>query len=137
MDAGIPPGSWKGKHGRVNMKRDIFDRVIGSLDGIPGVRKTRPSTVTTVLPILGRSETCIVQTYRTEDGFVGFLQMVDAEGRARIVIPAQAMDAIARQRESLIRMGRKEAGKDRWKGMTEEEKRATVVRLRSGKVGSK
>jgi hypothetical protein len=90
---------------------DIFDRLIGSLHGLPDVRATRPSTVTTVLPLLGNSQTFVVQTYRQRDaGDTIFLQMVDAEGRARIVIPPRVADAIARQRVSLTKASRRAAG---------------------------
>lgn len=85
---------------------DAFDRIIGQLHGLPEVRNTRPSTVTTVLPILGNSQTFVVQTYRDDRGDTIFLQMVDAEGRARIVIPPAVASAIARQRDSLTATGR-------------------------------
>lgn len=90
---------------------DKFDRIIGSLHGLPDVRNTRPSTVTTVLPILGHSQTFVVQTYRDERGDTIFLQMVDAEGRARIVVPPAVADAIARQRDALTTMSRRAAGR--------------------------
>ncbi|HEV8670984.1 MAG TPA: hypothetical protein VGS01_09655 [Candidatus Limnocylindria bacterium] len=90
---------------------DTFDRVIGSLHGLPDVRNTRPSTVTTVLPILGNVQTFVVQTYRDERGDTIALQMVDAGGRARIIIPPAVADAIARQRDSLTAITRRQIGK--------------------------
>lgn len=115
--------------------RDAFDRILGQIDGVPGVLKSRPSTVTSVLPIIGRSQTHVVQTYKTEDGFVGFVQMVDAEGRARIVLPPLVMNAIYRQREALVERARREAGRDRWRGMSPEDREASITRLRAGKAG--
>jgi hypothetical protein len=95
----------------MNDKPDTFDRVIGSLHGLPNVPYTRPSTVTSVLAILGNVQTFVVQTYRDERGDIIALQMVDAEGRARIIIPPAVADAIARQRDSLTKQNRRAAGK--------------------------
>ena len=109
--------------------RDAYDRVMASVDGIPGVRKSRPSTVTAVLPLLGKSQTHVVQTYKTEDGNYVFVQMVDSEGRARIVLPPKVAAAIYRQRDSLVKAGRREVGRDRWKAMSPDEQEAVVTRL--------
>jgi hypothetical protein len=43
---------------------DLFDRRMGSLHGLPDVAHTRPATVRVITPLLGNSETFIVQTYR-------------------------------------------------------------------------
>ena len=40
-------------------ERDPFDRILGAIDGLPDVRKTRPSTFTDVVPILGDVSTLI------------------------------------------------------------------------------
>lgn len=94
------------------MAQDTFDRLIGSLHGLPDVTTSRPSTVRTVLPMLGNSQTFIVQTYRQKDaGDTIFLELVDAEGRARIVIPPKVADAIARQREALTKKSRSAAAR--------------------------
>lgn len=108
---------------------DAFDRIIGSIDGIPNSRKAKPSTVTSVTPMLGRSQTYVVQTYQTEDGFFGFVQMVDAEGRARVVLPPKVMSAIYRQRDALIKVGRKQRARDRWENLSPEQQAAAVKRL--------
>lgn len=79
-----------------------FDRVLGMLHDLPDVKQTRPSTVTAVMPILGDVQTYVVQTYRQGTAYIGFLQMVDADGRERIVIPSKVMAAIYRQRDSLL-----------------------------------
>ena len=110
---------------------DNFDRIIGSIDGLPGVTKARPTSVTTVMPIIGNSQTYVVQTYKDEaEGFYVFLQMVDSEGRARIAIPPKVAAAIYRQREALIRVGRKRRAKERWQEMTPAEKERRVAKLR-------
>lgn len=93
------------------MSQDTFDRVIGTIHGLPDVRASRPSTITTVLPIVGNSQTFVVQTYKQGRDFTLFVQMVDAEGRARIVIPAKATAAIYRQREQLIKQTQREHGR--------------------------
>lgn len=91
---------------------DLYDRVIGSIDGLPDVNKTRPSTISTVLPMLGNAQTFVVQTYRQrEAGDTIFLQVIDAEGSDRMVIPAKVADAIARQRDALTRMSRRQAAR--------------------------
>jgi hypothetical protein len=114
--------------------RDAYDRIIGQIDGLPDVRKARPSTVTTVLPILGNSQTYVVQTYKDrEEGFYGFVQMIDAEGRARIVLPPKVMAAIYRQRDALIKAQRRDQHRDRWANLTEEQKEARVAHLRKAK----
>lgn len=92
---------------------DHFDRVIGSLDGLPDVRHTRPSTVTTVLPIIGSAQTFVVQTYRQRDqGDTIFLQMIDAEGGDRFVIPPAVARVIARQADQLTHANRRAAARE-------------------------
>jgi hypothetical protein len=91
---------------------DIFNRVIGSLDGLPDVTHTRPTTVTTVHPLIGESQTFVVQTYRQRDqGDTIFLQYIDAETSDRIVIPPRVADAIARQRDALTHRTRSKAAR--------------------------
>jgi hypothetical protein len=113
---------------------DVFDRIIGAIDGLPGVTKARPTSVTTIMPILGNSQTYVVQTYKDDDeGFYVFLQMVDAEGRARIAIPPKVAAAIYRQRESLVRAGRKRRSRERWAELSPGERRARTAHLRRAK----
>ena len=113
-----------------NPRRDAFDRIIGQIDGIPGVHKARPSTVTTVLPILGNAQTYVVQTYKTDEGMFGFVQMVDAEGRARVVLPPKVMSAIYRQRDALVKMARREVARNRWNDLSPEQREKKVAHLR-------
>ena len=110
--------------------RDPFDRLIGLIDGTPGTRKARPSTVTSVLPLLGDSQTYVVQTYKTEDGFFGFVQSIDRSGGARFVLPPKVMNAIYRQRDALIKASRSARAKDRWADMSPEERAQKVTHLR-------
>lgn len=113
------------------IRRDSYDRILGSLEGIPGVRKARASTVTTVLPMLGNSQTHVVQTYHsTEEGFYVFVQIVDADGRARIALPPKVVQALYRQHDALIKAGRKARAQDRWSGTTKEERSTRTAHLR-------
>lgn len=82
---------------------DKFDRIRGALDGLPGTRKTRPSTVVESMPIVGNTTTYVVETLRMEDArLICFLQIVDSDGRARLVLPDKVVSAIASQRERLF-----------------------------------
>ncbi len=113
-----------------------FDRVLGMLDGLPDVKQTRPSTVTTILPILGDSQTYVMRTFRQGSEYIGFLEMVDADGRERIVIPSKVMAAIYRQRTSLTdnstpaSRARERKRKEREKARREREARKAAWRAR-------
>lgn len=91
---------------------DPYDRLLGSLDGLPDVLHVKPSTIRTIQPLIGASETWIVQTYRQANrGDVVFLERVGREGSLRIALPAKVSDAIARQRDSLTKRARSKAAK--------------------------
>ena len=85
-----------------HVAQPTFDRVYSGLDGLPGIKSVKPSTVVSSLPIIGTTVTYVVQTIKTSDmGFTLFVQVVDAEGRARLVIPNKVCQAIYRQRQAL------------------------------------
>ena len=91
---------------------DLFDRLLGSLHGLPDVAHTRPATVRVITPLLGNSETFIVQTYRqAEQGDTIFLERSNRDGSLRIAIPAKVADVIARQRAALTASSRSRAAK--------------------------
>jgi len=115
--------------------RDRFDRIIGAIDGT--CPKSKPSTVTAVVPILGDSQTYVVQTYQTDRGFVAFVQMIDAEGRARLVLPASVTSALYRQRDGLIAAARRRRGRETWASLPEEKREAAIVRLREAPRGTR
>jgi hypothetical protein len=80
-----------------------FDRVLGTYDGLPGVRITRPTTVMQVIPIINRTTTAVVQTMRTEDdGVLVFLQVMRGDETVRLVLPDKVAQAIYRQRAALF-----------------------------------
>lgn len=114
--------------------RDTFDRIVGAIDGT--CPKSKPSTVVDVQPIVGNSQTYIVQTYKTDFGMVSFVQMVDAQGRARIVLPPKVTAALYRQRESLIKTARRNRAKDRWADLTDDQRAAAVERLRGARANA-
>jgi hypothetical protein len=91
---------------------DPFDRLLGSLHGLPDVAHTRLSTVRVITPLLGNSETFIVQTYRqAEQGDTIFLERSNRDGNLRIAIPAKVADLIARQRDALTAKSRSRAAR--------------------------
>jgi hypothetical protein len=92
---------------------DKFDRTLGALTGLPDVTRTKPSTVQVLSPLIGEAQTITVQTYRQREvGDTIFLVCAAAEGLVRLVIPPQAADAIARQREALTTKNRRKAAKE-------------------------
>lgn len=94
---------------------DSFDRILGALTGLPDHRLSRASTVTTVMPILGNAQSYIVRTMRTDKGeYIGFVEMIDAQGKIRVAIPAKAMAALYRQRDSLVKQTRASIGRERY-----------------------
>lgn len=79
-----------------------FDRLVGALEGLPDVTKSKPTTIRAMLPLIGIARSFIVQTYRQRDkGDTIFLETVGGEGTIRLAIPPQVADAIARQRDAL------------------------------------
>ena len=91
--------------------RTDYDRILASLDGLPDVTHTKPSTVRSV-NFIGTSQTFVIATYRMKDkGDTVFLETISSEGSLRLVIPPAVVDAIVRQRESLTTKVRRKVGK--------------------------
>src|SRR3954469_21075322 len=89
-----------------------YDRLIGALHGLPDVIASRPSTIRTLSPLIGKSQTFIVQTYRQRDqGDTIFIEAVSGEGSFRLAIPPKVSEAIARQRDALTGKARSKAAK--------------------------
>jgi len=107
--------------GRSDRTPDYFDRLMGSLDGLPDVAQTKEATKRVVPPLgIGGASTYIVQTFRQKDtNALGktisrdtiFLEHISEGGTVRLVIPPVIADIIARQRESLTTMVRKRTAK--------------------------
>lgn len=102
---------------------DHYDRLLGALDGLPGVLSTKPAIAQQVTPILGTSQTFVVRTVRQQErdeqgenaspaAFTVFLEHTSREsGLIRIVLPPKVTDLIARQREALTTQARKRTAK--------------------------
>ena len=101
----------------MNNDKDIpglsyFDRLIGSLHGLPDLVSAKATTLRVVPPLGLGSHTYIVQTFRQKDsGDTIFIEHVSADGTTRMVVPPQVSDTIARQREQLTMKNRKRAGR--------------------------
>lgn len=92
---------------------DKFDRMMGALTGLPDVTHTKPSTIVAVNPMIGATQTFIIQTFRQREvGDTVFLQYVDDEGRIRLTIPPQAVEAIIRQHDALTTKVRRKTAKE-------------------------
>jgi len=92
---------------------DKFDRMMGALHELPDVTRTKASTVVVTTPMIGATQTFVIQTLRQrEQGDTIFLQYMDDTGSLRIAIPPAAADAIARQRDALTAKVRKRIGKE-------------------------
>ena len=91
---------------------DTYDRLIGALKGLPDVVEVKPTTLRSVQPLLGISQTFIVQTIRQRDvGDHIFLETVSRDGAVRIALPPDVANAIARQRDALTTKNRKKSAK--------------------------
>lgn len=99
---------------------DKFDRMMGALSSLPEVTHSKPSTVVVTTPLIGCTQTFIIQTYRQidRDGEESksrdtvFLQYVDDEGRIRLVLPHEAIMAIIRQHDAVGTKLRKRISKE-------------------------
>ena len=102
---------------------DKFDRVIGMLTGLPDVTKSAAVTIIDATPILGDTQTFIVQTHRQREvGDWIAVQFIDAAGGQRLVIPPAVAAAIARQREAISSRLRREHGRTIGKRVAAERK---------------
>jgi hypothetical protein len=99
---------------------DEFDRMMGQLDGLPDVTRTRPSSLTaTPLLGVGGSTTFIVQTLQKRDmqaekprsRFITFLTVASPAGYFRHVLPDEVTDTMLRQREALTSKTRSKTAK--------------------------
>lgn len=90
----------------------IYDRMLSGFHGLPDVVQVRPTTIRAVAPMIGASQTFIVQTIRQhEKGDYIFLEVVEPGGTVRIALPPAVANAIARQRESLTARVRSKTAK--------------------------
>lgn len=92
---------------------DIYDRMLGQLDGVPGVAKTNMTPLRVVPPLgVGGSHSYTVQTYRQKEiGDMIFVEWGSQDGLIRLVLPPAVANAIARQRDQLTAKVRRAASK--------------------------
>jgi hypothetical protein len=107
---------------------DDYDRLLGSIDGLPGMAKTKPATIRITPPLgIGGSTTFTVTTYRqagevlSEPGenpvkrapavFTAFVEMVKADRVVRLVLSDAVAALLLRQREVLTAQALRKAGK--------------------------
>lgn len=106
---------------------DYFDKRSRSLNGLPDVTKTAPSTKRVLTPVLEYTQTFIVQTYRQRDhGDEIFVEYIGKEGSLRLVLPPPVADLIARQRDALTTKVRRKIAKAK-----AEERRASRLGARA------
>ena len=111
-----------------------YDRSLASLDGIPDVIKTRPTTIREIPPLGLGTNLFTVQTFRHRDsGDTIFLESFSAEGAVRIVLPTAVADAIARQRDQLSTQSRRRAGKARAERDKLEGRMPGFMKIKNGK----
>jgi hypothetical protein len=94
---------------------DKFDRMHGSLTGRADVTRVKPTTITVHTPLIGATQTYIIETMRAHDeqgGDTVFVQYVDDCGAVRIYLPPAVADAIVRQRDALTTKTRKRIGRE-------------------------
>lgn len=117
MDSTTPnPEAWS--------NYDLYDRTLGLLDGVPGVLRTKPTTIQIIVPMVGSVQTFNVltlrqQDFREEDGrqiaeapeFTLLIEQTSKHGVVRMVLPPKVTDAIIRQRDALTGLARKRSAK--------------------------
>jgi len=119
----------------VSQMPDEFDRLMGSIDGLPDVTRTRESTIRVVPPFGMRTQLFVVQTFRQrEQGDTVFLEHVSKAGTVRLVLPPKVTDAIARQRGQLTDKVRSASAK---RVAQERKERGEVPGFMRSKKGAK
>lgn len=83
---------------------DQFDRIHAQRQGLPGYRAVKPSTIRESAVLMGNVVTFTIETMRCEEyGVTTFLEIADAEGNVRVVLPDKVVARIASQRESVLK----------------------------------
>lgn len=89
-----------------------YDRMMSGFKGLPDVIEAKPATMRNTPTMIGRSQTFIVQTMRQREvGDHIFIEIVDATGATRVVLPPKVADCIARQREAITSRVRSKTAK--------------------------
>lgn len=81
-----------------------YDRLYGGVLDVS--LYTKPSTVKTVQPITGKTDTFVIQTCLHEQGHYVFIECMDETGLVRLALPPKVANLITSQRESLTKRRR-------------------------------
>lgn len=100
---------------------DKYDRALGMLAGLPGMARTKPTTIRVTPPLgIGGSSTYVVTTYRQAGDiiddernrrappvFTVALEIIEGDRAMRIILPNDVANLIARQRDGLTTLANK------------------------------
>lgn len=84
---------------------DLFSRRRRELLDNPGV--IRSASTVMLQDFYGNDEAWIVETFRTETTVEALIQKNSVDGSLRLVLPPKVMEALARQRGSIVTAARK------------------------------
>jgi hypothetical protein len=102
---------------KAQLAKSEFDRQLGALAGRNDVVRTKESVIrsTPMWGVGNGTETFIVQTMRAKDedqvGDFIFIERISEEGTVRIVLPPDVTDVIARQRDAVTTMNRRQGAR--------------------------
>lgn len=85
---------------------DKFDSAREKIWGTPGFQSRR-STITSPAFLGYPLGDWIIETVRNDETWGAFLRFIGPEGSLRIVLPGKVVEAMARHRESIIKVARK------------------------------
>mgnify|MGYP000638534327 CR=1 FL=1 len=90
-----------------------FDRLLGSLEGLPDVARVKPATIRVTQPLgVGGTQLFVVQTLRQRDlGDYVFIEYVDASGAQRMMLPPEVTALVARQRDAISAKNRRKGAR--------------------------
>ncbi len=89
---------------------DKFDKAKIAIEGLPGYHAKRSSFDTNKFSLLPGA-TWIVETARTDETSMIFIQSVSAEGSQRIVLPNKVAETIYRHYKAIMEVRRSDRGK--------------------------
>jgi hypothetical protein len=87
-----------------------FDRTVAGLQGGNNLA-AKATTIEHIDPIVGESETYIIQTIRDQEGDHVIVKFVDKDGVKRLILPPAVVGTIVRQRDGLTARSRSNAAK--------------------------
>lgn len=79
---------------------DDYSKKLRQLQAHPGA--IEKVSMIDLVDFLGNTETWILKTIRVDGADVAFVQRITASGGTRLVLPAEVMDALSRQRDGIV-----------------------------------